>query len=89
MRAYPIALYASVSNCVICERIQLRYMRAYPITLIICNVANTQRPITAVELLTSRAAIYIYARVIGSCFIYNILNEVVAEHGPMRGYVSV
>ena len=64
-------------------------MRAYLITFIIRNVVNTQRPVTAVLLLTARAAVYTSTRVIGSCFTYNILNEVAADHGPMRDCVSV
>jgi len=39
--------------------------------------------------LTSRAAIYTGARVIGSSFIYSILNEVSVDHGPMRNCISV
>jgi hypothetical protein len=61
-------------------------MRANLITLTMCNV-NTQRPITAVGLLTSRAAIYTSAPVILSSFINSILNEVAADHGPMRDCV--
>ena len=64
-------------------------MGAYLITLTVCNAVNTQRPITAVGLLTSRAAIGTRAHVIGSSFIYSILNEVAADDGPMRDRVSV
>lgn len=59
-------------------------MRAYLIKLQMCNVVNTQRPVTAAGLLKSRAAIYTSARVIESYFIYSILNGVAADHGPMR-----
>jgi hypothetical protein len=59
-------------------------MRAYLITVQICNAVNTQRPLTATGLLKSRAAIYTSARVNGSSFIYSILSEVAAGHGPMR-----